>query len=857
VCAANPTREPTPPPPQRDGALPRAAALGRYIVLGLVGTGGMGEVYAAFDPELDRKVALKLLRVRGGDGDGDGRLRLMREAQAIAKLSHPNVVTVYDVGTFQDHVFIAMQFVDGHTLGHWMHAQQREWPDVVRVFADAGRGLAAAHEKDLVHRDFKPENVMVSEDGHVRVMDFGLARVVDRTRRATEPLTTLPPTATPPEPPPAAPAPAAAIAQAVAPKADAFDPDSTQLLTHPPSSGSADGRLTLELTQEGAVLGTPAYMSPEQFRGVPADARTDQFSFCVALYEALYGERPFPGRNLLELTASVLGGGVREAPDGARVPAWVRGILQRGLRVNPDDRWPSMTALLAALETDRRARPHRRFAADAAEKLRDVWEVPARARATSSMVKDQIRHAFLETGESYAAVAFDKVSAILDGYARGWSAMYADACEATHVRGEQSAEVLDLRMAALHEALDGLKALSRVLRQANSDVVQNAVGAAGALAPIDRCADVKLLRSVVKPPDDPVLRDEVDRVRGEMADARVLFQVGRLREALDRLEPLVRDARRIGYAPLLAEVLLDTGSVYAEQRDATVAVPTLEEAVWAAELSRHDEVRAKAMVTLIYITGALQLRFDVGEIWARYAETLLARIGGHEYLVGWLYTNRSGMRQRQSRLHEAVEDARRAVAVNERLQGPDGADVGLSLGNLGIFLEELGDLDAAASYNERAVRTIEAALGPDHPRTGVLLSNCAEVLNRVGRFSDAREMSRRALAIFERAAGSDAMLLTYPLTALGIAHLGGAEPELAVPLLERSVAIRDAGVDKPSSRAEARFALARALDAAGGDQARARGLARQARDEYARDVPHPATERQLAAIDAWLAARDQ
>ena len=159
--------------------LGRAASLGRYMVLGLVGRGGMGEVYAAYDPELDRKVAIKLLRVRGKPEDGsEGRIRLMREAQAIAKLSHPNVVTVYDVGTFEDDVFIAMQFVDGHTLGYWMHAQPRVWSEIVRVFGDAGRGLAAAHEKDLIHRDFKPENVMVGADGHVRVMDFGLARVV-------------------------------------------------------------------------------------------------------------------------------------------------------------------------------------------------------------------------------------------------------------------------------------------------------------------------------------------------------------------------------------------------------------------------------------------------------------------------------------------------------------------------------------------------------------------------------------------------------------------------------------------------------------------------------------------------------
>src|ERR1700746_3339559 len=162
------------------GALPRGASIGRYVVLGLVGRGGMGEVYAAYDHELDRKVAVKLLRVKPGNGVSlaEGRQRTLREAQAIARLSHSNVVIVYDVGTFEDQVFIAMEFVDGNTVTYWLQSQQRSWREIIKVFMAAGRGLQAAHDKDLVHRDFKPDNVMVDRDGQVRVMDFGLARQV-------------------------------------------------------------------------------------------------------------------------------------------------------------------------------------------------------------------------------------------------------------------------------------------------------------------------------------------------------------------------------------------------------------------------------------------------------------------------------------------------------------------------------------------------------------------------------------------------------------------------------------------------------------------------------------------------------
>src|SRR3954462_11304837 len=178
--SADPARPPPPTPAGNEAGLAKGATLGRYVILGLLGRGGMGEVYAAFDPELDRKIAIKLLRARPGTGAdaSQGQTRLLREAQAIARLSHPNVVVVYDVGTFEESVFIAMEFVEGSTLGYWLHAETRAPREVLEVFAAAGRGLAAAHAAGIIHRDFKPENVMLTKDGQVRVMDFGLARQI-------------------------------------------------------------------------------------------------------------------------------------------------------------------------------------------------------------------------------------------------------------------------------------------------------------------------------------------------------------------------------------------------------------------------------------------------------------------------------------------------------------------------------------------------------------------------------------------------------------------------------------------------------------------------------------------------------
>ncbi|HZI10733.1 MAG TPA: protein kinase, partial [Myxococcus sp.] len=437
----------TPPRPSRqeEAPLDKGTAVGRYLVLEMLGGGGMGVVYRAYDPELDRRVALKLLRVGALGLDAEeGRAHLVREAQAMARVSHPHVVPIYDVGTFGQQVFLAMELVEAQTLRQWLKASPRPWRQVLAVLVDAGRGLAAAHAAGVVHGDFKPENVLVGKDGRVRVTDFGLARSAN------------------------------------------------------PLAQEAQGAQV--------AGGTPAYMAPEQLDpDAHPDERSDQFAFCVALYEALHGERPFAAATVRELLAAVRAGKVRPAPRGSAVPPWLRRVVVRGLAVSPMDRHGSMDALLAALQHDPAARWTRtlqvagsgallvaavgithvvhsrreRVCEGAREAVATVWG-PAQQEAIAS--------AFFATNKPFAHAAWTRVRRTLDGYTAEWVTTRTTACEATHVRREQPEEVLARRMNCLDGRLAEVAALTQLFARADAGTVELAARAAEALPSLKECS---------------------------------------------------------------------------------------------------------------------------------------------------------------------------------------------------------------------------------------------------------------------------------------------------------------------------------------------------------------------------------
>ncbi len=775
-------------------AKPRQAVpsvlLDRYEIVEEIGHGGMGVVYRARDKQLARDVAVKLVLTKDGADNAETHAgRLMREAQALAQLAHPNVVAVYDVGQIEGGVFIAMELVSGIPGDVWLR-EPRAWPEVLRVFRDAGRGLAAAHAVGLVHRDFKPANLIVGDDGRVRVLDFGLARIATLAAGLDTSMVT-----------PSTPIPSDDVATA-------------QLV-----DGAAPWLLDTPLTQVGTMVGTPPFMAPEQHRGLACDARSDQFSFCVALYRGLYGERPFAGKTFGELRTNSLAGAIRPAPTGADVPAWLRAIVVRGLGADPATRWPTMTTLIDVLGRDPQAR-RRRIAVTAAaaialagvvgvvswrvfasdppadpcsggeRELVGVWDATARSA---------IETAFGKTAKPYAAAAEAAVARAFDGYAARWTTMRTEACTATHVRGTQSAELLDLRMACLARRRESLRALAAVFATADADLVSRASDATRALPPLDDCADVEALRLAVPPPTDPQIRARAKAADRSLAKVTALTIAGRYPEARLALTPIIAEAQAIGWRPLEGEArladarLADSSGAYAD------AAKAYREAAIAAEAGRDDETAALARIGLVWVTGERLGRYAEAQELARDAAATIERLGHRELLTAALDQNVAALFLEQGNFAEAETRSRHVLAIRQKLLAPDDPTIATALGDLGDVAAQTARWDDAIDDYQRALVIAERGVGPDHPLCATLRINLGAALHNKGRDDDALVELDKARTISERALGPDhAQLATIASNAGAIMLDHDRVADAAVQFRRaRDIWTRSLGADHP------------------------------------------------------------
>jgi len=716
--------------------------VGRYVVDAMIGAGGMGVVYAAHDPQLERKLALKALRSdRFGASMSEAILR--REAMAMARLTHPNVVGVYDLFTAGGTAYVAMELIDGMTLRGWLRASPRSVREILDTIMQAGRGLRAAHEEGIVHRDFKPENVLCAPTGRVCVSDFGLARV-------------------------------AAGAE--------------------PAGGASTSTHT-------GIAGTPRYMAPEQFAGSPATASSDQYSFCVVLHEALFGVLP-PPEPVDRSVRSRLAPNVR-----GRLPARVHRVLARGLQVEPSARYATMAALLAdlaeAVSIGRRwlalgaigaialggvATWLLQRGADDHAMCKGAWDRVGQVWSPSR--KQAIAAAFAATHKPYAADAWQRVERGIDAYMKGWAAMRTDACEATRVRKEQAEDMLELRMQCLDRRMQDVVELTAVFASADAKVALNSVSAVNALDSLVGCADTAALRARVKPPSDLGARTAVVALGGELANISALTAAGRIRDGMVHAHAAAERAHKLGYRPLEAEAEALLAELNAKNGDFKQADHNIRVAVEASIAGNDDKRLVGSLWRLAFIDGQLG-RHAEAQNDLHLAAAVVERLGGDDQMRAELAYTGASLQFRQGHYAEAKQVLQPALDIWQRAPGPKltrGLIMAASIANAqGRFAEGL-------ELGRRALERTEKELGPNHPEVAFAIEAVAGALARLGRLDEAVDAFKRSAAIREQALDPDNALIGSSLTNIAEALIGQDKYTEALPYAERALAIIERAV---------------------------------------------------------------
>ena len=763
----------------------QAATLDRYTLVREVGAGGGGLVYEAYDPKLDRKVALKLVR-DSSTGGAEAQARLMREARALARLNHPNIVAVYDAGPFdvaaagssdqpnEQGVFISMELVDGTDLRKW--ATNRPWRQIVQALIDAARGLIAAHEAGLIHRDFKPGNVLVSADGRVKVLDFGLVRPASASDDYSD------------------------------------SSGSTTERTHSPND---------DLTQAGTVMGTPRYMAPEQHAGEPATAAADQYALCATAWELVFDVRAFPMRGL-DALAKAKRAGPPAPPRG--LPRWLGAALRTGLAPDPEDRHRDLVTLVGVLERGLGRRRRVTLAAgglvaltaagatmlvtrpdpcDVSAEVDGVWD-----RAT----RDAVRRAFEETGVPYANKAWEQVDGIMARRMTRWAELRRDVCLVQETEEPRTDDALTL--GCLDLRLAETRALAFQFSRGGVPAVENAAAALAGLAPVDDCLDTELVRLELGPAADAAPSSDVLALRSELQAGNSAVLLGQYDEALAIVAEVESRAQAMNLQGLAAEAQFTRGAVLAQAGRFREAEARLEQAVIAAEKADATLVRAKAMTRLVFVTGRYLERLEDGLRWSRLAAAVLERHDDPE-VRAQLATLLGATLAHHGRPAEGLEQQDVALSLLLPRREPTDVAVLAVRNRRAIALKELKRLDEAATAHREILAARESTLGPQHPLLAQSLNNLGETLQEMGKFAEAEAFHRQALAIRQRSYGPNHYRTMSAVTRLAAALAGQGRVEEAVKLYQQALRtfVEAYGADDPRA-ADVRAALQKLQGAA-------------------------------------------
>lgn len=707
----------------------------------------MGVVVRAFDPRLERLLAIKLVNASCSERVGLARERLIAEARALARLSHPNVVAVYEVDVHEGRDYVAMELIDGIDLQRWLRERQRPWREVTRVFAAAAEGLDAVHRAGLVHRDVKPANILIGRDGHVRVGDFGIARRVGTG-----------------------------------------SPDD-------PHTGTTDSVPTAPgLTEDGRVVGTPQYMAPEQHAAAAVGPAADQYALCVSLFEALWGRPPFlvPAASLPFAKQTP-----PTAPPHRGIPRWLFRVVARGMHPDPAQRHASCQALAAALVDDSRRRRAAFGVAGAAvvavliagpwldrdpvceggrTQLAELWNPGTRA---------SLQRALDTSGRPYSKTVGADVSARLEDYGTRWAAMYTEACEATRVRGEQSEALLDRRMICLARRRDRLSATLELLADGGDDTIDAAFTLVGRLPALAPCADLAALEASIAPPDDPSIRAEVADARSAVARARATYDAGRYAEALSLAEGLLTRARGLGYEPLVAEALLVRGDALLVQGRVEDARIDLEEATWSAIGTGHDLVAVDAATSMVWLESESVRDSVAAQRWVDIVRAELRR-SGDAPATSARAANAIGVSMANAgRWDDALAEYERGLS--RIAADPTEAYTAFTLRvNIANVYSARGDGPRAREIYEHELEGFEAMLGRDHPTVNILRRLLSDVLSESGELERARELGEAALGSLQRVHGEHGVDVAGTLVSLALTEGRAGHDDEALALYRRA-----------------------------------------------------------------------
>lgn len=699
------TGQPLPPIPQV------GEHVGRYLLLRGDTSGSDGHVFVAYDPKLDRDVVLKLLRAKAR-AKTDERERLLAEAQSLAKLSHPNVVIVYDASTWADGVYMTSEYVEGATLDVWLAAQPRSFEAIRKVLLEAARGLGAAHEAGIVHLDVRPENVLVGDDGVARVRGFSLARHVSGLRSLES------------------------------------------------QSGGGSGG---DHRAEFSVVGRPGYVAPECYAGGIPSALSDQFSFCVTAWVALLGALPFRAHTRAELEAAVRAGEWTVPSTGHQCPGFVIPVLERGLQPRPAARYPSMQALLAALVVDPRRRRRNLWTAVGGGIIAAALfgahrfhsgrrlELCERGEALVGQVWGPARRSDLQDSISrveapFAEFASRSVVERLDDYAARWAAEHRGACLATRARAEQSEELLQLRIRCLEERTGRLSALLEQLEELDDATVERSLDAVASLPPIADCSDTASVLATA----------EVDstspELKGLQAKAAGLVALRREPEALAALDRLEREAKRAQDFTSVAEARLGRALLRGGP-DSKAAVTALEGAAVAADHAGADRIRLHAYTEMIRLLAQDPQTAARGVLLSSIADGIVERANGSANEAARLRLSQAASRLALGEHAAAIAHCERAV---ERLDdNPSQLELIAVYDTLARAQLGVGDRPAALESWERSHLIAQLNYGPHHPVTARALFELGTNRRSSGLKDEGRRDQAEALSVLRAVRGPE------------------------------------------------------------------------------------------------------